>query len=160
MSNRYKAPRSNPAKRRSRPLVRRMLLGAAALAMLGVALVIAHIGDPRPAPWVRGNGLRVSGAGRNDASHVLDPASFEASRVRDAYAIARAIPATLNQLYCWCHCEENLGMRSLLECYESAHAAGCVLCLGEAELAWKLTRQGTTNPAEIQAAIDAWVGPT
>ena len=49
-------------------------------------------------------------------------------------------------------------MRSLLECYETEHAAGCGICLGEAELAWRLTQQGATDAAHIQAAIDARVG--
>lgn len=122
-------------------------------------LMTRQLSGPQ-APPVHANGLRVSGAGRSDASHVLDPARFANERVRQAYAIAHAIPPTLNQLYCWCHCEETLGMRSLLECYESEHAAGCEICLGEAELAWELTQQGTTDAARIQAAVDAWIGKT
>jgi hypothetical protein len=109
------------------------------------------------APPLQANGLRVSGIGRSDASLVLNPGGFANTRVQQAYEIAHAIPVVLNQLYCWCHCEETLGMRSLLECYESEHAAGCEICLGEAELAWDLTQRGTTDPARIQAAIDAWV---
>lgn len=91
-------------------------------------------------------GCGVSGEGRSAASQVLEPAAFTGARIRQAYTIARAIPQALNHLYCWCQCQETLGMRSLLECYESEHATQCEICLGEAELAWRLTQQGTTTP--------------
>ena len=133
------------------------LLGALILGGLAMWTWASTARFGRPAaPEPNSQGLRVSGDGRDDASQVLDPAGFTDSRVRQAYTIARAIPGTLNQLYCWCHCEETLGMRSLLECYESEHATQCEICLGEAELAWRLTQQGTTDPGQIQAAIDEW----
>ncbi len=121
------------------------LVVAFALIPIGGLYVLAHYTSRDPFP-VRANGLRVSGAGRSDASQVLDPDQFANRRVHAAYAIARTIPATLNQLYCWCHCERTLGMRSLLECFESMHAASCDLCLAQAEIAWHLTQRASPTP--------------
>ncbi len=132
------------------------LVVAFALIAISGVYVLTHYTSRDPFP-VRANGLRVSGAGRSDASQVLDPDEFANPRVQAAYAIAHAIPTTLNRLYCWCHCERTLGMRSLLECFESRHAASCDVCLAQAEIAWRLTQRGVTDAARIQAVIDGWV---
>ncbi len=99
--------------------------------------------------------------GRADATAVLDPASFSDYQQQTAYRAARAIPAVLNQLYCWCHCRESaiFHHRSLLECFESDHASQCDICMGEALLAQKMVQAGTTDVREIQRAIDAQFGP-
>lgn len=99
--------------------------------------------------------------GRSDATAVMSPASFTDPRQQHAYEIARTVPATLNQLYCWCHCHEStiFHHRSLLECFESDHASGCDICMGEAEIASQMVSQGTTDIRAIQDAIDARFGP-
>ncbi len=85
------------------------------------------------------------------------PASLFVGRVKAAYASAQAIPAVLDQLYCYCHCRENIGHKSLLSCYADTHAAGCDVCIIEAEMAAQMTAQGSC-PAEIQKAIDQRFG--
>ena len=99
--------------------------------------------------------------GRSDASAVIDSARFEDPRQQHAYGVAHHISATLNQLYCWCHCHESdiFHHRSLLECFESDHASGCSICMGSAEIAFTMTNQGVTDIKKIQTAIDARFGP-
>ena len=83
------------------------------------------------------------------------PASFFADnpRVLKTYQLARQIPGTLDGIYCYCHCKEELGHRSLLTCFQSQHGAGCEICLGEAETAAQLQEEGKSLPA-IRAQID------
>jgi hypothetical protein len=99
--------------------------------------------------------------GRSDATAVLDPASFSEKQQQEAYAAAQEVSAVLNQLYCWCHCKEStiFHHRSLLECFESDHAAQCTTCMGEAILAHKMVKGGITDVRQIQNAIDAQFGP-
>lgn len=100
----------------------------------------------------------VNPSGRSDASHVLDPARFRDPRPQQTYAIARQIPAVLNQLYCWCRCKENprLRHRALLECFESDHASQCDICMTEAEIASRMVTRGVTDVRKIQREIDRW----
>ena len=97
--------------------------------------------------------------GRSDASQVLDPARFGEQPQQQSYAVARKIPAVLNQLFCWCGCRKHSGHRSLLECFESDHASHCDICMGEAMVANAMVQRGVTNAREIQAAIDDVYGP-
>jgi hypothetical protein len=85
------------------------------------------------------------------------PASFFVGRVRAAYAAAQEIPEVVDQLYCYCRCRENIGHKSLLSCYADRHAAGCDICIVEAEMARQMTSKGYC-PAEIQQAIDKRFG--
>lgn len=126
------------------------------LTVLG-ALMVMMINARAPGGDLNAQGLRVSGEGRADASHVTPPELFDHPRAKAAYAIAQAIPETMNQLYCWCGCIER-GMRRALECFESNHGANCDVCLGTAEIAWAMTQQGVTDAAEIQKAVDARYG--
>ena len=128
-----------------------LLLGALGAMMVLVINVRAPGGD------LNAQGLRVSGEGRSDASHVTPPEFFEHPRVREAYAISQRIPETMNHLYCWCGCIER-GMRSALECFESNHGAACDICIRTAEIAWEMTQRGVTDPGEIQRAVDAEMG--
>lgn len=75
----------------------------------------------------------------------------------EAYAAARAVPGTLDGLYCHCDCSKHAGHRSLLTCFESEHGAYCDICMGEAVLAAQLAGRGTSLQ-EIRAAIDARFG--
>lgn len=70
------------------------------------------------------------------------------------YQQAKEIPDVLDGLYCYCHCAEHDGHRSLLSCFESDHGAGCDVCLQEAALAHTM-RRGGASLREIQDAIDA-----
>lgn len=104
---------------------------------------------------LRENGLRIIPSGRSDASAVLDPAQFPDSADRHAYWIATQVPETLNQLYCWCGCENRGVHRSNLQCFEDRMGLDCDVCQGTAEIAYSLVQQGITDPAKIQAAVDA-----
>lgn len=118
--------------------------GLAAVAILAVAWPrTSHHPTPRPAA---------------EAGPVQDATLFAAyPRVEQTYRMAAAVPKVLDGLYCYCHCKENLGHHSLLTCFQSDHAAGCDICLSEAEMAYRMTRQGASLTA-IRNAIDATYG--
>ena len=144
--------------RRYRAAGRGVLLYFGALLLFGVGLVWLNATHRPGARPLNAQGLRVTGAGRADATRVLPAAKFANLRVREAYRIAAEIPATLNQLYCWCGCIER-GMRSNLECFESEHAAQCDVCLAGAEVAWEMRQKGITDAAKIQQVLDARFAP-
>ena len=77
----------------------------------------------------------------------------ERRRVREAYAAARTYPETFDGVYCACRCDESMNHRSLLSCFESRQAIGCMACREEAELVARLARQGKTLD-EIRLAVD------
>ncbi|MGH7458153.1 MAG: PCYCGC motif-containing (lipo)protein [Longimicrobiaceae bacterium] len=108
---------------------------------------------------LRENGLRIIPSGRSDASAVLDPEQFENPTVRHAYWVATQIPETLNQLYCWCGCENRGIHRSNLQCFEDRMGANCDVCVGTAEIAYEMVQDGVTDAGTIQAAVDAEWGP-
>lgn len=118
---------------------------------------------PQDTAWsvgeLRENGLRIIPSGRNDASAVLDPEQFENPEVRHAYWAATRIPETLNQLYCWCGCENRGIHRSNLQCFEDRMGANCDVCVGTAEIAYEMVQEGVTDAGTIQAAVDAKWGP-
>lgn len=126
------------------------------LSVLG-AMMIALIHARAPGGELNAEGLRVSGEGRSDASHVTPPEVFEHPRVKQAYAISQQIAETMNHLYCWCGCIER-GMRSALACFESNHGANCDICIRTAEIAWEMTQRGVTDPGPIQKAVDTEMG--
>ena len=107
-----------------------------------------RVGMPRP------DGLRIVVAGRNDAGMVLDAQQFSRPEVRQGYWIATQIPAILNQLYCWCGCENRGIHRSNLQCFEDKMAEDCPVCLGTAEMAYDMAGNGIADAATIQAAVD------
>ena len=144
------------------------VLGGAIYPSLGAGAARAHaapgsgllasdtgwtVGELRP------DGLRIIPSGRFDASAVLDPARFADAGVRHAYWVATQIPKVLNQLYCWCGCENRGVHRSNLQCFEDEMAVNCDVCQGTAEIAYDLVQQGITDAATIQAAVDAEWGP-
>lgn len=59
---------------------------------------------------------------RRETRPTLSPALFT-GEVASAYQVARDIPEVLDQLYCYCQCEENFGHKSLLSCYVDRHAS-------------------------------------
>ena len=133
-----------------------LLAGAMVVAAAVAGVVLLTPAHPRD-----GHAPHIVPTGRSDASHVLDPVGFSDPRQQQAYAAARAIPAVLNQLYCWCHCHEStiFHHRSLLECFESDHASQCGICMGEATLAYDMVKRGVTDVRQIQDAIDGRFGP-
>lgn len=117
------------------------------VAARGVADTGWTVGELRP------DGLRIVPSGRSDAAAVLDPEAFT-GQVRHAYWVATQIPETLNQLYCWCGCENRGVHRSNLQCFEDDMGVNCAVCQGTAEIADRMVRQGITDAGRIQAAVD------
>ncbi len=84
---------------------------------------------------------------------LLPPSQFaDRPVVVAAYTIAHKIPRVLAQQPCYCGCDKHFGHRSLLDCFASAHTAGCATCVRETFFTWEMTRQHKT-PAQIRAAI-------
>lgn len=99
----------------------------------------AHHSDPRPG---------ITGA------RVLPASRFASSgQAVRAYTAAARNAEVLDGIYCYCRCKENLGHRSLLECFESDHGWQCDICMGEAMMAAQLKQEGRTLDA-IRRAID------
>lgn len=92
-----------------------------------------------------------SGPKLKETRPTLSPALF-AGRTARAYQVAREIPEVLDQLYCYCHCQETLGHKSLLTCYVDNHAAGCDICMNEALAASAYTKRGYSI-AEIKEKL-------
>ncbi len=81
----------------------------------------------------------------------------ERRRVREAYEAARTHPELFDGVYCACECDKSMGHRSLLSCFESRQAIGCMACREEAELVTRLARDGKSL-AEIRLAVDEEFG--
>ena len=129
------------------------------LAMAGLYARARALDDGWQVGELRADGLRIVPTGRADASAVLPPRQFTDSATRHAYWVATQIPEVLNQLYCWCGCENTGQHRSSLACFEDMMGTDCEICQGTAEIAYTMVRHGTTNAAKIQSAVDARWGP-
>lgn len=69
------------------------------------------------------------------------------------YQEAAKIPGVLYQLPCYCRCDQALGHKSLLSCYQGTHAAICSTCAKEGHFAYEMTKRRWT-PKQIRAAIE------
>ncbi len=140
-----------------------MLAAFAVGILLGIAGLAGLLQQSAEAQWtvgeLRDDGLRIIPSGRSKNSAVLDPRQFERREVRRAYAIAQEIPEVLNQLYCWCGCENRGVHRSNLACFEDEMSVNCAVCRGTAEIAYEMVQEGVTDAGEIQAAVDAKWAP-
>jgi hypothetical protein len=87
------------------------------------------------------------------------PQSIFDKDTRHAYWVATQNPAVLNELYCWCGCENRGERRSNLQCFEAEMAVTCPVCQGTAEIAYQMTRGGIQDAGKIQAAVDAKWAP-
>lgn len=84
----------------------------------------------------------------------LSPALFYGKQ-KEGYEAARAIPQTLAQLPCYCHCDKGFGHKSLHTCFVDDHAAHCAVCIDEALLAYKLEKEEKLKPEQIRERIIA-----
>lgn len=133
------APRRHPAW---------ILAGSAVAGLLAVAALALLQHRPTHHPTPRSPA---------EAGPVQDAARYEAyPRVEGTYRMAADIPEVLDGLHCYCECAANLGHYSLLTCFQSDHAAGCDVCLGEAMLAYEMTRQGASLDAVREAIDQRW----
>lgn len=78
-------------------------------------------------------------------------------RVAETYEMARAARETLDGIYCYCNCAQHSGHYSLLECFASDHAARCDICMSEAVIAYRMSRNRAPLEA-IRAEVDKTYG--
>ena len=84
----------------------------------------------------------------------LAPANFSGKQ-RLGYEAVRAIPRTIAQLPCYCHCDEGFGHKSLYSCFVDDHAAHCAVCIDEALMAYKMEKEEKLSPEQIRQRIIA-----
>jgi len=91
-----------------------------------------------------------------DASKVLTRAELtEHPAAEPVFEMVRKIPQIVDGIRCQCGCAELPEFYSLLSCYEAdGMAQHCVICQGEAKLAFRMHEQGKSLD-QIRAAIDA-----
>ena len=91
-----------------------------------------------------------------DASKVLTRAELtEHPAAEPVFDMVRKIPQIVDGIRCHCGCAELPEFYSLLSCYEAdGMAQHCVICQGEARLAFTMHEQGKSLD-QIRAAIDA-----
>jgi hypothetical protein len=82
----------------------------------------------------------------------VDPSQFF-GKAREAYQVAKKIPATLAQLPCYCHCDQSFGHKSLHTCFEDDHASHCAVCVDEALLAYQLQNEERLTPGQVRDRI-------
>jgi hypothetical protein len=70
-----------------------------------------------------------------------------------AYKMAAKVEAALYQQPCYCHCDREMGHKSLHSCFEGTHGAVCSTCMREAMYTYQETKKGRT-PAQIRAGIE------
>ena len=94
-----------------------------------------------------------------DASKVLTRDKLtEHPAAEPVFDMVRKIPQVVDGIRCQCGCAELPEFYSLLSCYEAdGMAQHCVICQGEAKLAFRMHEQGKTLD-QIRAAIDAKFG--
>ncbi len=91
-------------------------------------------------------------AASKDLGPTLAPDKF-IGKTRDAYRVAKQIPATLAQLPCYCECDRGYGHKSLHSCFEDEHASHCAVCVDEALLAYQLQTQNKMSPDQVRPRI-------
>jgi Protein of unknown function with PCYCGC motif len=125
----------------------------------GAAGLVAMIGTGQPV-FAGGLGRRRVGFPHPEprpgvtGENVLAEAELGSKRrVLEAYEAARTHPELFDGIYCACQCDKSMDHRSLLSCFESRQAIGCMACREEAEVVARLARDGKTL-AEIRVAVD------
>jgi hypothetical protein len=92
------------------------------------------------------------------AAKVLPAGDVAVGEVRAIFDMVRQIPGVVDGIRCNCGCAELEGFYSLLSCYEEiGMAQHCVICQGQAKLAYRLHKEGWSLNG-IRASIDAAFG--
>ncbi|MBI1737385.1 MAG: hypothetical protein HYR51_19605 [Candidatus Rokubacteria bacterium] len=100
-------------------------IAAVVLLAIGAGAALAWKSD---SPTVATSDIQIAAARpqqarvRRETRPTLDPARF-VGKAAVTHQIAREIPDTLDQLYCYCQCDKSIGHKSLLSCYTDGHAA-------------------------------------
>jgi hypothetical protein len=135
---------------------------------IGALLALAGLAH---APWLEAAGVAGTPVRRRyggphptprpgiDASKVLTRDKLtEHSAAEPVFDMVRKIPQVVDGIRCQCGCAELPEFYSLLSCYEAdGMAQHCVICQGEARLAFRMHEQGKSLD-QIRAAIDAKFG--
>lgn len=74
------------------------------------------------------------------------------------YIAAQRVPEICQKIFCYCGCDYTDEHDSLLDCFTSDHGVDCIYCQGEAVMAYKMNRNGSSI-ADIQKSIDLNWGP-
>ncbi|HET7187444.1 MAG TPA: hypothetical protein VFI52_04790 [Gemmatimonadaceae bacterium] len=140
-------------------LTRRRLLAFIPLVLLARpvrALRAEAVPSPRPGRW--GNPKHPTPRPGITAERVVPDAKLMDKTAAPVFAMVREIPQVVDGIRCNCGCAELEGFYSLLSCYEPAGMAQhCVICQGQAKLAYKLHKEGWSLDG-IRRAIDAEFG--
>ena len=92
------------------------------------------------------------------AERVVPDAKLMDASAAPVFALVREIPQVVDGIRCNCGCAELEGFYSLLSCYEQGGMAQhCMICQGQAKLAYKLHKEGWSLDG-IRRAIDAEFG--
>src|SRR2546423_166080 len=92
------------------------------------------------------------------AARVLAASRLTDKSAAPVFDMVRKIPEIVDGIRCSCGCADVKEFYSLLSCYEGdGMAQHCVVCQGQARLAYKLHKQGRSLAA-IRKAIDAEFG--
>lgn len=134
------------ARDRARARAMWLKVGGAAAALVVLTFIAGRTGGGSDHPDPRPNVT-------ND--HVVSPARYASSpRVAETYRLVAAVPEIIDGVFCYCYCSEHSGHRSLLDCFESDHAARCDVCLSEATIAYTMSHDGQPL-SEIRREIDS-----
>ncbi len=83
----------------------------------------------------------------------LSPAYYT-GKTAMAYRAAKEIPEIIDSLYCYCDCAKHYGHKSLLTCFVTTHGQNCGVCMDEAIMAHKMSKD-VKDVFAIRKAIDA-----
>jgi hypothetical protein len=119
---------------------------------------------PNGAKQPDGHGHEVASSASDVPAFVTDTAALKSlpptlapekftGKQRLGYQAAAAIPRTIAQLPCYCHCDKGFGHKSLHSCFVDDHAAHCAVCLDEALLAYQLEKEQKLKPDQIREYI-------
>lgn len=86
-------------------------------------------------------------------AQTLPPTMFSDPRVQAAYAMAAKVRPVLYQQPCYCHCDQEVGHHSLLDCFAGDHASICQTCMMEGVFAYRESKAGKT-PVQIRTEIE------
>lgn len=137
-------------------MIRRILAGVAVCCLMfgGFALVRAQNSAQSASPTATTSDVPAYHATppHDPLPATLDPSIFPDVLNQNVYALAAKEKKVLYQQPCYCHCDREVGHKSLLDCYVDKHASVCAVCKMEAVFAYQETRKGKT-PAQIRQEI-------
>ncbi len=113
-------------KKQKTPEVQKKSNSTAMIIIAVAAVIIAGLAFSGNLPFVGGEketGKSFNLTGK-ETRPLLDPAMFT-GQVRMAYAAAKKYPDLMNEVYCYCYCDQQpFNHKSLLSCFADRHGAG------------------------------------